>query len=77
MKILIVYYSMYGNTFELAKHVAEGAKSVESAEVVIKQVPDLLPEEATKNNPKILEAKEKQSHIPFVELNMGNSDQIR
>ena len=69
MKILIVYYSMYGNTFELAKHVAEGAKSVESAEVVIKQVPDLLPEEATKNNPKILEAKEKQSHIPFVELN--------
>lgn len=69
MKILIVYYSMYGNTFELAKHVAEGAKSVEGAEVVIKQVPDLLPEEATKSNPKILESKEKQSHIPFVELN--------
>lgn len=65
MKILIVYYSMYGNTFELANHVLEGAKSVEGAEVVLKQVPDLLPESVIAKDQHIQLAKEKQRNIPF------------
>lgn len=67
MKILIVYYSMYGNTFELANHVLEGAKSVEGAEVVLKQVPDLLPQEVIQKVPRIQEAKEKQKHVPIAD----------
>jgi NAD(P)H dehydrogenase (quinone) len=64
MKILVVYYSMFGNIFELAKHVVEGCKSVEGAEVSLKQVPDLLPPEVIDKNPQIQEAKEKQKDIP-------------
>lgn len=55
---------MYGNTFELAKKVVEGAKSVEGAEVVLKQVPDLLPEEVIEKTQQIKEAKERQKDIP-------------
>lgn len=64
MKILVVYYSMYGNTFELAQNVAEGARSVEGTEVSLKQVPDLLPQELIDKSSKIKEAKEKQKDIP-------------
>ncbi|OGR44638.1 MAG: NAD(P)H:quinone oxidoreductase, type IV [Elusimicrobia bacterium GWA2_61_42] len=45
MKILVVYYSMYGHIYEMAKAAAEGAKSVKGAEVVIKRVPETLSEE--------------------------------
>lgn len=77
MKILIVYYSMYGNTFELAKHIFEGAKSVEGAEVVLKQVPDLLPEAVIEKDPKIKTAKEKQKHIPIASpLELADYDAI-
>ena len=77
MKILIVYYSMYGNTFELANHVLEGAKSVEGAQVVLKQVPDLLPEALIEKDPKIKEAKEKQKHIPIASpLEIADYDAI-
>jgi len=77
MKILIVYYSMYGNTFELANYISEGAKSIEGADVVLKQVPDLLPESVVENSPKIKEAKEKQKHIPIANpLELGDYDAI-
>lgn len=77
MKILIVYYSMYGNTYELANHVAEGANSVEGAEVVIKQVADLLPESVINNSPEIQVAKEKQKHIPIANpLELADYDAI-
>ncbi|OGH96711.1 MAG: NAD(P)H:quinone oxidoreductase, type IV [Candidatus Melainabacteria bacterium RIFOXYA12_FULL_32_12] len=68
MKILVIYYSMYGNTFELAKHVVKGAKSVEGAEVGIKQVPDLLPREVIEANPRIQQAKEMQKDIPVAKV---------
>ncbi len=44
-KVLILYYSMYGHIETMAKAVAEGVRSVEGAEVTIKRVPDLIPEE--------------------------------
>lgn len=37
MKILVVYYSMYGHVLQLAQAVAEGAKSIEGVEVVIRR----------------------------------------
>lgn len=68
MKILIIYYSMFGNTFELAKHIAQGAKTVEGAEVIIKQVPELIPESVINSDEKIKAAKEKQKDIPIVSV---------
>ena len=38
MKVLVVYYSMYGHIFALAKAVAEGARQVEGVEVVMRRV---------------------------------------
>jgi NAD(P)H dehydrogenase (quinone) len=47
-KILVLYYSMYGHIEALAKAVAEGARSLEGCEVVIKRVPELMSEEAAR-----------------------------
>ncbi len=47
-KVLVLYYSMYGHIEIMAKAVAEGARSVEGTEVVIKRVPDLVPEDVAR-----------------------------
>lgn len=43
-RILILYYSSYGHVETMAAAVAEGAASVEGAEVAVKRVPELVPE---------------------------------
>jgi len=43
MKILIVFYSRYGNTARLAEGVANGARSVEGAEVIMRKVNETAP----------------------------------
>lgn len=48
-KILVLYYSSYGHIETLANTIAEGAASVDGTEVVIKRVPELMPEEAARN----------------------------
>jgi len=45
MKILVVYYSMYGHVYQMAQAAAEGAKSVKGSEVTLKRVPETLPAE--------------------------------
>ncbi len=47
-KILVLYYSMYGHVETLAQSVAEGARSVDGVEVVIKRVPETMSDEAAK-----------------------------
>jgi NAD(P)H dehydrogenase (quinone) len=47
-KILVLYYSMYGHVEIMAQAVAEGARGVADAEVEIKRVPELIPEEAAR-----------------------------
>jgi NAD(P)H dehydrogenase (quinone) len=41
MKILVVYYSMYGHVLKLARAAAAGAQTVAGAEVVLRRVQDL------------------------------------
>ncbi|MBU0724415.1 MAG: NAD(P)H:quinone oxidoreductase [Alphaproteobacteria bacterium] len=48
-KILVLYYSSYGHIETMAKAVAEGAKGA-GAEVTIKRVPELVPEEIAKKS---------------------------
>jgi len=40
-KILILYYSRYGSTYEMARHIAHGVESVEGAEALLRTVPDV------------------------------------
>lgn len=49
-KILVLYYSMYGHIETMAGAIAEGARSVDGVEVVIKRVPETLSEESAKRN---------------------------
>lgn len=48
VKVLVLYYSMYGHVETMAKAVAEGAAQVDGTEVTIKRVPDLVPEEVAR-----------------------------
>ena len=41
MKILVVYYSMYGHVLKMVQAAAEGAQAVDGAEVILRRVPDL------------------------------------
>ena len=47
-RILIVYYSAYGHVERMAYAVAEGARSVSGTEVLVKRVPELVPEEVAR-----------------------------
>ena len=46
-KVLVLYHSMYGHIETMAKAVAEGAAET-GADVVVKRVPETMPEEAFK-----------------------------
>ena len=45
MKVLVVFYSMYGHIYKMAEAVAEGAKQVSGAEVELRRVPETLSNE--------------------------------
>lgn len=47
-KVLVLYYSSYGHIESMANEVAEGARST-GAQVDIKRVPELMPEDVAKN----------------------------
>lgn len=44
MKVLLVYYSMYGHVYTMMKAAAEGVSSVDGAEPVLRRVPETLPQ---------------------------------
>ena len=48
MKILIVFYSMYGHIYKMAQSVAEGAREVKGAEVKMYRVPETLSDDILK-----------------------------
>ena len=66
MKVLILYYSTFGNVLDMARLVAEGVESVPGAEPVIRTVPELMPEEVINGNDGMKAGREKQKDIPLV-----------
>lgn len=68
MKVLIVYYSTFGNTYKMALEVAEGVRTVSGAEPVIRTVPELIPEEIIQSREDIKRGKELQKDVPLVTL---------
>jgi NAD(P)H dehydrogenase (quinone) len=67
MKVLIVYYSMYGHIHRMAQAVAEGAKEVAGAEVVLQRVPETL-SEGILGKMGAVEAQKSMAHIPVCKV---------
>jgi NAD(P)H dehydrogenase (quinone) len=69
MKILVVYYSMYGHVLKMARAAADGAQTVEGAEVVLRRVQELetnLPRlQASQHAREVLQ---RQQDIPIARL---------
>lgn len=47
-RILVLYYSMYGHIETMANAIAEGARKVEGADVAVKRVPEIMPEDVAR-----------------------------
>lgn len=67
MKVLIVYYSMYGHIYRMVQAAAEGVASVEGAEAVLRRVPETLSQEILEKMG-ALEAQKEQADIPVCTL---------
>jgi NAD(P)H dehydrogenase (quinone) len=67
MKVLVVYYSMYGHIHRMAQAIAEGAKEVAGAEVALRRVPETLSEKAL-GEMGALEAQKGMAHIPVCKV---------
>lgn len=67
MKILIVYYSTFGNTYKMAKLIAEGVREAQ-AEPIIRRCPELISSEIISSRPDIQRGIEMQKEIPVVTL---------
>lgn len=63
MKVLIVFYSMYGHIYHMAEAVAEGVREVKSAEVELRRVPETLPKEVL-TMMGVIEPQKTFAHIP-------------
>ena len=64
MKVLIVYYSMYGHIYQLAQAVEEGVRQVKDMNVELRRVPETLPENVLEKMGAI-DAQKEQTHIPI------------
>lgn len=66
MKILVVYYSMYGHTLKLAQAVAEGASQVSGAEVLRRRVQEFeTVDKIIDQNEAARQVREQQKDIPI------------
>ncbi len=62
MKVLIVFYSLYGHTYRMALAAVEGARGVEGVETDIKRCPETLSESVLEK----MGAVESQKEIAYV-----------
>ena len=66
VKVRIVFHSLYSHVYQLAEAIAAGAREVDGAEVIVAQVPEILP-------PDVLEkmgatgAKRAFAHVPVAD----------
>ncbi len=66
MKVLIVYYSTYGNVYKMAQFVAEGVRQVPEAEPVIRTVPELIPQSVVDSRADMKAGRELQHDVSLV-----------
>jgi NAD(P)H dehydrogenase (quinone) len=66
MKILVVYYSMYGHTWKLAQAVAQGASKISGAEVMLRRVQEFeAVDRIIDQNEAARQVREQQQDIPI------------
>ena len=76
MKLLIVYYSMYGHIYKLVQAAAEGAQSVAGVEVDIRRVPETLPPEVIEKMGAV-DTLKMQEDVPFCNVEeLGAADAV-
>jgi len=76
MKVLIVFYSMYGHIYKMAQAISEGAKEVPGAEVTLRRVPETLSEEVL-GKMGALEAQKSMANIPVCKVDeLAGADAI-
>ena len=51
IKILIVFYTRYGNTVRIAEEIAYGAKELDGIAVTLKRIADDIPMEVASKDP--------------------------
>jgi NAD(P)H dehydrogenase (quinone) len=66
-RVMVLYYSMFGNTYKMAQAVCSGIEK-EKGVPVLRTVPELLPQEIINNDERIKKAKEIQKDVPVVKL---------
>ena len=67
MKILILYYSMFGHVHRMAEAEAEGAREIPGTDVIMARVPETLPMEVLEKVG-AYEAQKKFAHVPVCTL---------
>jgi len=76
MKVLVVYYSMYGHIYKLGQAVAEGARSVKGVDAELRRVPETLPEQALEKMGAV-EAQKQQGDVSVCTVDeLGSADAI-
>lgn len=76
MKVLIVYYSMYGHIHKMAEAVSAGVREVPDCEAIIKRVPETLSSEIL-GKMGALDAQKSMEHIPIVAVDdLASADAI-
>ena len=66
MKVLICYYSTYGNVYKMANLVAEGVSQVAGAEPVVRTVPELIPAAVIESRADMKAGRGLQKDVPLV-----------
>ena len=64
-RIQIVFYSMYGHIYKMAEAIAEGAREVGDTEVLLYQVPELVPEDVLEKSG-AKKARAAFAHVPII-----------
>ena len=76
MKVLIVFYSMYGHIYKMAQAAAEGAREVPGADVELRRVPETLSDEIL-GKMGALEAQKAMAAIPVCKVDeLAGADAI-
>src|SRR5262245_49912713 len=66
MKVLIVYYSTYGDVYRMATLVAEGVKEIPGAQPVVRTVPELIPKSVIDSREDMRAGRARQQDVPLV-----------
>jgi len=76
MKVLIVYYSMYGHIYRMAQAVAEGVQQVEGVIAELRRVPETLSDSVLGKMGAVV-AQKQQAHVPVCTVDeLGAADAV-